>query len=424
MTNENSAAQAQRDRYHILKTDPEAFQAVLSGAKTLEIRLNDRGYAVGDVLGLRETKHTGAEMLAGAPLLYTGRECQRFVSHVLTGYGLADGWCCLSFRLPHAAGESAPVPHQDAASLIEKIADSIIDNFRDAGWSMPSIDSARVREAVKTAMLRNDGQASAPVADRQRLRELVDVVWNEATESTAVPDTPWADRLIDKVFPSLAASAPVAGEATKLVVVPDAIRLMAQRIAADDFEHCTADPIFTVQRRDQITGLDLDYDCEVGWFHDGDQITGDKAAALEAAYQESCTVPDDYTRTGIAETWDHFATYVTMEAAQEFVAKKGPKYRVYVDSGCRNHEWKALRALLLQIADASYLLAAPQADKDAVMAALGIPKCGRPLCGPVHHHPLCQSLRTPANQAAPICSCPSGDGSLRPCALHPAKEPQ
>ncbi|KAA5926383.1 DUF3850 domain-containing protein [Achromobacter xylosoxidans] len=105
----NSAAQAQRDRYHILKTDPDVFQAVLSGAKTFEIRLNDRGYAVGDVLGLRETKHTGAEMRAGAPLEYTGRECQRFVSHVLTGYGLADGWCCLSFRLPHATGAGAPV---------------------------------------------------------------------------------------------------------------------------------------------------------------------------------------------------------------------------------------------------------------------------------------------------------------------------
>lgn len=110
MINRNNATQAQRGRYHILKTDPEAFQTVLSGAKTFEIRLNDRAYAVGDVLGLRETKHTGAEMQAGAPLVYTGRECQRFVSHVLTGYGLADGWCCLSFRLPHAAGESIPVP--------------------------------------------------------------------------------------------------------------------------------------------------------------------------------------------------------------------------------------------------------------------------------------------------------------------------
>lgn len=29
-----------------------------------------------------------------------------------------------------------------------------------------------------------------------RLRRLVDIVWNEATESTAVPSTDWADRLI------------------------------------------------------------------------------------------------------------------------------------------------------------------------------------------------------------------------------------
>lgn len=36
--------------------------------------------------------------------------------------------------------------------------------------------------------------------DREMLRKLVDVVWNEATESTAVPSTKWADRLIDKVF--------------------------------------------------------------------------------------------------------------------------------------------------------------------------------------------------------------------------------
>ncbi|WLW63635.1 DUF3850 domain-containing protein [Achromobacter aegrifaciens] len=104
-------------QYHFLKTDPEVFQAVLDGAKTFEIRMNDRGYAVGDALGLRETKHTGAEMRAGSPLEYTGRECQRFVSHVLTGYGLADGWCGLSFDLPHAGGESAPVAGEAQADL-------------------------------------------------------------------------------------------------------------------------------------------------------------------------------------------------------------------------------------------------------------------------------------------------------------------
>ncbi|WP_222850767.1 DUF3850 domain-containing protein [Achromobacter xylosoxidans] len=154
---EDNATQTQRERYHILKTDPDVFQAVLSGAKTFEIRLNDRGYAVGDVLGLRETKHTGAEMRAGAPLEYTGRECQRFVSHVLTGYGLADGWCCLSFRLPHAAGESVPVASAEVMDALNWVDDFIARCNRDDRGSCESVNV--LRRAL----------ASAPVAEQAAL---------------------------------------------------------------------------------------------------------------------------------------------------------------------------------------------------------------------------------------------------------------
>ena len=97
------AGEANTGNHHTLKTDPEVFQAVMTGAKTFEIRLNDRGFQVGDALRLRETRFTGAEMREGKPLEYTGRECHRVVSHVLTGYGLADGWCCLSFAAPQAS---------------------------------------------------------------------------------------------------------------------------------------------------------------------------------------------------------------------------------------------------------------------------------------------------------------------------------
>lgn len=86
-------------RQHELKTDPAVFEAVLSGAKTHEIRLNDRNFDVADVLLLRETIYTGAEMAKGAELLYTGRETRRTVSHIQTGYGLCEGWCILSFDL-------------------------------------------------------------------------------------------------------------------------------------------------------------------------------------------------------------------------------------------------------------------------------------------------------------------------------------
>lgn len=39
---------------HELKTWPRFFDEIKSGAKTFEIRENDRGYAVGDLLHLRE----------------------------------------------------------------------------------------------------------------------------------------------------------------------------------------------------------------------------------------------------------------------------------------------------------------------------------------------------------------------------------
>jgi len=93
-------------RTHELKTDPAVFAAVLAGAKTHEIRLNDRGFQVGDELLLRETMATGADMRSlprTYPLTYTGRTATRIVSHIQTGYGLADGWCILSF-----AGRAQP----------------------------------------------------------------------------------------------------------------------------------------------------------------------------------------------------------------------------------------------------------------------------------------------------------------------------
>ena len=93
-----TAIPTQKPKVHELKTDSAVFSAVLSGLKTYEIRKNDRGFEVDDTLILRETQHTGAEMAAGATLIYTGRLVRARVSHVLAGpvYGLAQGWVILS----------------------------------------------------------------------------------------------------------------------------------------------------------------------------------------------------------------------------------------------------------------------------------------------------------------------------------------
>jgi hypothetical protein len=41
---------------HNLKTWPVLFADVVSGAKTFEVRIDDRGYQVGDILCLKEYK--------------------------------------------------------------------------------------------------------------------------------------------------------------------------------------------------------------------------------------------------------------------------------------------------------------------------------------------------------------------------------
>ena len=90
-------------RIHELKTWPEPFEAVLDGRKCYEIRRDDRGYAVGDVLHLREwhpcdcddyeVPRAGCD--GGA---YTGREAFRTVTYLTPGgaWGLPADLCVMS----------------------------------------------------------------------------------------------------------------------------------------------------------------------------------------------------------------------------------------------------------------------------------------------------------------------------------------
>lgn len=78
---------------HELKTVHPHFDHVCSGAKRAEIRRDDRGFAVGDVLVLREYDP--------ATDSYSGRRVEVRITHVLSGFaGLAPGYAALSFESP------------------------------------------------------------------------------------------------------------------------------------------------------------------------------------------------------------------------------------------------------------------------------------------------------------------------------------
>lgn len=75
---------------HDLKTWPAYWPALESGAKTFEIRRNDRGFQPGDTLNLREWDPDTE--------LYSGRTLQRRVNYVLRDaeqFGLQSGYTIL-----------------------------------------------------------------------------------------------------------------------------------------------------------------------------------------------------------------------------------------------------------------------------------------------------------------------------------------
>lgn len=79
-------------RTHRLKTWPKFFGAVVSGAKTFEVRREDREYAVGDSLILEEwdpetAQHTGARTLVHITYILPGGQHGIEPGYVVLGLG-------------------------------------------------------------------------------------------------------------------------------------------------------------------------------------------------------------------------------------------------------------------------------------------------------------------------------------------------
>jgi hypothetical protein len=80
-------------RTHILKTDPDSWDAVDDGRKTAEFRLNDRGFRVGDGLMLLRNPENGDSTSDSVRYLNVK------ISHMVDGpsYGIPEGYAMLSF---------------------------------------------------------------------------------------------------------------------------------------------------------------------------------------------------------------------------------------------------------------------------------------------------------------------------------------
>lgn len=77
-------------KVHELKIAPQYFSPLVDGKKTFEIRKNDRGYEVGDMLHLKEFKEG----------LYTGKTTLVEVTYITDAYQ-KDGYIVMAIKEAH-----------------------------------------------------------------------------------------------------------------------------------------------------------------------------------------------------------------------------------------------------------------------------------------------------------------------------------
>ena len=87
---------------HRLKTNHDHFEAILGGIKSFEVRRDDRNFAVGDTLWLREWVAPTSFEGSGH---YTGRDLRAelvFKQPGGEGFGVGSGHCVMQFKINEA----------------------------------------------------------------------------------------------------------------------------------------------------------------------------------------------------------------------------------------------------------------------------------------------------------------------------------
>lgn len=132
MAPNNPPSPRDAEREHELKCWPEFFQAILDGTKRFEWRYDDRGFAEGDTLWLREWNPDTKT--------YSGRDMRVRVTYklnaMLTG---AHWWVVLSI-----------VPVVDDAAAVERVAKAMFVDHRSIAHGVDINRAAREWETGKS----------------------------------------------------------------------------------------------------------------------------------------------------------------------------------------------------------------------------------------------------------------------------------
>jgi hypothetical protein len=114
----------------------------------------------------------------------------------------------------------------------------------------------------------------------------------------------------------------------------------------------TAAPMFAVQEKKRVYGIDESYGPKIVWVtDDGDEVDAEKDAELEAVYQQDYNKePRGYRRLGYHEYWDFVTACFTEQGCKDYLGRNGHNLhetRIYAYGTYRNAEWHTVRDFLM-----------------------------------------------------------------------------
>ena len=130
---------------HKLKTINPHFQDQFNGCKTFEIRLDDRGFQVGDTLKLLEFDKFEC--------IHSGRWVEVFVTHILSGYpAVEDGYVVMSTERRSRLGDDGLIENFSYQTQMESdlattiVSDQGVMRFTKPVFTMIDISSTEAQQ--------------------------------------------------------------------------------------------------------------------------------------------------------------------------------------------------------------------------------------------------------------------------------------
>lgn len=135
-----------------------------------------------------------------------------------------------------------------------------------------------------------------------------------------------------------------------LRALAEAVIEMEKVLRAQD-NRATAEPIFYVQQKRRVYGLDIDrFDAQHVWVREDErdiEADEEQSKALDDKHEEVYEdVIDGWERIGYADHWENVQPFFTGAGAERYIAENRHNLnapRIYVASAYRNAEWIAAR---------------------------------------------------------------------------------